>query len=201
MIRQRISLRTPLLAYAVRALTIVLALALLWYGLMVVLLAVKVSPHTVNSLSGYRTLYNDVASLTRGDFTTTVRLIVGFGGLLLFIVFLYLAFQELPRPYLARRDVTLERAEHGRTIVEPRAFERVAEAAALEHPDVTSASGRLGDGELNLNISSRRPRTLAALLQDVQQRVSTSLDRHELPHLAVNVTVTGYDSTTRRELS
>ena len=46
MIRQRINLRTPVLAYVVRVLTVVLGLGLFWYGLMVVLLAVKVSPDT-----------------------------------------------------------------------------------------------------------------------------------------------------------
>ena len=64
MTRQRINLRTPLLAYVVRALTLLLGVVLVWYGLMVVLLAVKASPHTVNSISAYRTLYHDAAGLT-----------------------------------------------------------------------------------------------------------------------------------------
>jgi hypothetical protein len=67
MIRQRINLRTPALAYLVRLLTALLALALFWYGLMVVLLAVKVSGHTVNELSAYRTLYHDAADVTSSD--------------------------------------------------------------------------------------------------------------------------------------
>ena len=49
MIRQRVNLRRPGLGHLVALLTIVLALGLVWYGLMVVLLAVKVSTHTVNS--------------------------------------------------------------------------------------------------------------------------------------------------------
>ena len=72
--RQRVNLRTPIFGHLVAGLTIVLALLLLWYGLMVVLLAVKVSPHTVNSLSAYRTLYNDAADLTRRDFTTLSKM-------------------------------------------------------------------------------------------------------------------------------
>src|SRR5581483_5874285 len=108
MTRRRINLRTPLLAYLVRVLTVVLGLTLFWYGLMLVLLAVKVSPHTVNSISAYRTLYDDAISLRASDFTTAVRLIAGFGGLLVFLICLYLATQELPRPYLTRTDVKLE---------------------------------------------------------------------------------------------
>ena len=65
MTRQRINLHTPAFGYIVAVLTLVLGALLLWYGLMVVLLAVKVSPHTVNSLSAYRTLYDDAVDLKR----------------------------------------------------------------------------------------------------------------------------------------
>jgi len=199
--RQRINLRTPLLAYLVRTLTLVLGLGLIWYGLMVVLLAVKVSPHTVNSISAYRTLYDDAISLKPSDFSTLVRLIAGFGGLIVFLVFIYLAFQELPRPYLARGEVALDEQERGKTIVKPRAIERVAELAAQGNPNVTAAAGRLGDQELSLNIGMRRASIAADTLTDVHQRVSADLERHQLPSLSVNVTLTGYDQKTRRELS
>jgi hypothetical protein len=199
--RQRINLRTPALAYAVRALTVVLALALLWYGLMGVLLAVKVSPHTVNSISAYRTLYHDAANLQHSDFTTAVRLIAGFAGLIVFLVCIYLAVQEFPRPYLARGDVDLEQGERGCTVITPRAIERVAEYAAQASPHVTGAGGRLGDQELNVDIDVRRASAAADALRDVRRRVGAELDRHQLPDLPVNVTLTGYDRKTRRELS
>jgi hypothetical protein len=201
MIRQRINLRAPGLAYLVRVLTIVPALALFWYGLMVVLLAVKVSPHTINSISAYRTLYNDAATLKSSDFTTAVRLIAGFGGLIAFLVFVYLAFRAWPRPYLARGEVALDQHERGATVVQPRAIERVAELAANANPEVTSAAGRLGDEVLDVNIAVRRASVAAATLGDVRQRVRAEIARHELPTLPVNVTLTGYDRQTRRELS
>ncbi len=200
MIRQRINLRTPLLAYVVRALTVVLALALLWYGLMVLLLAVKVSPHTVNAISAYRTLYNNAASLSQGDFTTVRRLIAGFAGLIAFVLFIYLALQELPRPYLARGEVSLEEHERGNTVIKPRAMERVAELAARGNANVTAASGRLGEQQLNVNIVVRRASSAAHTLGDVHTRICVELDRHQLPDLPVNVTLTGYDQKTRREL-
>ncbi len=201
MIRQRINLRTPRLAYAVRALTLLLGLALLWYGLMVVLLAVKVSPHTVNSLSAYRTLYDEAAGIRESDFTTRVRLIAGFGGLLAFLLFIYLARQEIPRPYLARGDVALDQHELGSTIIRPRAIERVAEYAACENGDVTRAAGRLGEDDLSVDIGVRRASTAADTLIDVHKRVAAALDHHQLPVLPVNVTLAGYDRTTTRELS
>jgi hypothetical protein len=185
----------------VRILTFLLGLALLWYGLMVVLLAVKVSPHTVNSLSAYRTLYDKAVGIRASDFTTAVRLIAGFGGLIAFLLFLYLALQEIPRLYLARGDVALEEREQGSTVVRPRAIERVAEYAACENRDVTGASGRLGDNELNVDIAVRRATTAADTLTDVHKRVAAALDHHQLPELPVNVTLTGYDRSTKRELS
>jgi hypothetical protein len=200
-IRQRVHLRTPALAYLVRLLTVVLGLALVWYGLMLVLLAAKVSPHTVNAISGYRSLYDDAAALTQNDFTTTVRWIAGVAGFLAFLLFAYLAVQELPRPYLARGDVGLAEDRRGTTVVKPRAIERVAELAARGNDEVASAAGRLGDHELNVAVGVRRAATAADTLRDIRTRVRSELHRHELPELPVHVTLTDYDRKTRRELS
>ncbi len=201
MTRQRLNLRTPVLGHLVAGLTIALALVLVWYGLMVVLLAVKVSAHTVNSLSGYRTLYHDVVDLQASDFTTLRRLIAGFAGLIAFLTFTFLAFKAWPRPYLARGDVTVDAARHGTTTVQARAIERVGEIAACANVDVSSARCRLGDEQLTVGIDARRASSVAATLRDVHERVHAALVRHELPGLAVNVTLTAYDRQTRRELS
>ncbi len=201
MIRQRIHLRTPVLAYLVRLITVVLGLALVWYGVMVILLSVKVAPHTVNSVSAYRTLYNDIARLKSSDFTTTVRLIAGFGGLLAFLLLFYLAWQELPRPYLTRSSLTLDDERHGQTTAKPRSVERVAEIAAQANPAVTSASGRLRDGELDVFIATSRASLAADTLTDVRRRVTSALDTHDLSEMPVSVTLTGYDRKTKRELS
>ena len=201
MIRQRVNLRTPVLAYVVRGLTVLLAVALVWYGLMVVLLAVKVSAHTVNEISAYRTLYHDAAGVKSSDFTTTSRLIAGFAGLLLFAACLYLALQAIPRPYLARGEFTVDEQDRGDTSVQPRAVERVAEIAARANRHVTGASGRLGDEHVDVQVHVRSARQVAETLLDVQRRVSLALQTHGLPALPVNVTLTGYDRQTTRELS
>jgi hypothetical protein len=200
-IRQRVNLRTPVLAYGVRVLTVLLALGLFWYGLMVVLLAVKVSAHTVNGISGYRSLYHDAAGLSSSDFTTGVRLIAGFAGVLVFVAGMYLAVQEIPRPYLARGAFTVGDRDRGDTVVQPRALERVAEIAAAANRDVTAVTGRLGDEYVDVNVHVRTARAAADTLRDVQRRVIAALDEHGLPSLPVNVTLTGYDRQTTRELS
>ena len=201
MIRQRIHLRTPALAYLVRLITALLGLAMIWYGAMVILLAVKVSPHTVNSISAYRTLYHDITGLTPSNFTTAVRLIAGFGGLLAFLVLIYLSLQELPRPYFARGPLTLQDEPAGQTTTKPRAVERLAEIAARGNAAVTTAAGRMGDEELNVSISTSRATLAADTLTDVRRRVKGALRAHDLTDLPVNVVLTGYDRKTKRELS
>ncbi len=203
MIRQRINLRTPLLAYVVRALTLLLAAGLVWYGLMVVLLAVKVSPHTVNSISAYRTLYDDAAGLTGSDFTTARRLIAGCIGFLVFLACSYLALQEFPRPYLARGPITVTggAADRGETRIQPRAVERAVEIAAAAVPEVSSAAGRLGHEQVDVLIHVRSARSVADTLRKVHIRTSDALNEHGLPSIPVNVTLTGYDRNTTRELS
>jgi len=200
--RQRISLRTPALAYVARIFAVVLALILVWYGLMLCLLAAKVSPTTVNSISAYRTVYDHAAKLGATDFTTSVRLIAGFAGLLAFVIFVFLALQELPRPHLTRAELDLTDDEgKGSLQVAPRAVERIAETAAAQQGDVSSASARLGDQELSVAITVRRATTVADTLRSVRQRIRDAMERHDLPVLAVNVTARGYDRKTRRELS
>jgi hypothetical protein len=200
-IRQRINLRTPLLAYVVRAMTLLLGFALVWYGLMVVLLAVKASPHTVNSISAYRTLYHDVAGLTASDFTTARRLIAGIAGFLVFLACGYLALQEFPRPYRARGAFTIGERDRGETTIQPRTVERVVEIAATANPGVTSAAGRLGDEEVAVHIHVRSARAVGETLRDVHARTRNALSEHGLPTMPVNVTLTGYDRNTTRELS
>jgi hypothetical protein len=199
--RQRVHLRTPALAYLIRLLTVIFGVALVWYGSMVILLAVKVSPHTVSQISAYRTLYDDIVNLTAGDFTTPVRLIAGFGGFLAFLILAFLALQELPRPYLTRGPVTIDQQPEGRTIARARSIERLAEIAAHSTHNVTTAAGRLSEDALTVNISVRRASLAAETLNTVQHKIRKALTQHQLPALPVNVTLTGYDRTTKRELS
>jgi hypothetical protein len=202
MLRQRVRSRGFALSHIVaRLLVIALALALLWYGAMVILLAFKVSPDTVDSISGYRTAYDYLTGLTPDDITSDVRLVVGLGGLAVFLLFGYLAWREIPRPYLARGDLQLSGGDRGAVDVNARAIERVAEQAALDHDGVADARGLYHDDALTLEIVARGARDVPATLSAVRERAAESLDRHDLPALPVNVTLTGLDRKNRRELA
>lgn len=183
------------------ALAVVFAGALVWYGLMLLLLALKLSPGVVDTISGYRTAFDFLVGLTPQDIGATTRLIAGVAGLLAFLLFGYGALKMLPRPRLARGSVTLADDEIGTVELRPRAAERIAEVAALENPAVSAAAGRLGDEELTVDLHVSRAREVAEAMRDVQRRVREAIERHGLPAQAVNVTLTGFDRATRRELS
>lgn len=199
--RQRVRERTSVLAVIGRIVPLVLALALIWYGAMLVLLAVKVSPSTVNQISGYRTAFDWLSGLTPAKVDgAQTRAIVAGAGVVAFLVFGFLAFKQLPRPYLARRDLPLTSDPHGEVNVEPRAVERLAEIAARAHPAVRDARGRYSVDDLSVDLDVRRARDLAGTLEEAQQRVADALEQHELPTMPVNITLSGYDRRHRREL-
>jgi hypothetical protein len=179
----------------------VLALVLVYYGAMLLALALKASPETINSISLYGSAYDTLAGIAPGDIDGQARLIAGISGLVALLVFGFLAIKGLPRPYLARSDLRLAAGDRGVTEISPRAIERAAESAALGQRAVRSARGRYGTEDLTVEVSVSRPREVADLLRDVQRRVRESLERHELPPLPVNVTLTGFEPKQQRELS
>jgi hypothetical protein len=84
---------------------------------MMVLLAVKVAPSTLDSLSGYRTAYDFLAGLQPDDISAKARAIIAAAGILRFLVLGYLALKQLPpRPYLARLDLELHSDERGEVV-------------------------------------------------------------------------------------
>jgi hypothetical protein len=194
MLRQRVRARSfPIARIAADAVVVLFALALIWGGVMVVLLAFKTSPDTVDRLSGYRTAYDWLANLGPGDIGESTRLITAIGGLAACLVFGVLAWRAVPRPYLARTDLRLAGDERGVVEVNPRTIERAAEIAALEHPAVGAAHARYATDDLTVDISASRADALAATLQDVHQRTRASLARHELPPVPVNITLVRFE--------
>ncbi|MBV8945350.1 MAG: hypothetical protein JO286_20490 [Solirubrobacterales bacterium] len=199
--RQRVRERSSILLLAGRLVALLLGAALVWYGLMTLLLAVKVSPATVNSLSGYRTAFNWITGLTPADVDgSSTRAIIAGAGVVAFLLFGYLAFKQLPRPYLARRDLPLFSDDRGEFKIEPRAVERLAEIAATRHPEVGDARSRYSVDDLSVDLTVRRARNVATTLRETQERVAEALADHELPTMPVNVTLTGYDRRDRREI-
>lgn len=200
--RQRLHLETSSLADAVgRGLVTLLGAAIAWYGLMVVLLAFKVSPATVNDISGYRTAFDWLTGLEPGDISSSDRVIVAIVAVVLALLAALLLWRAIPRPRLARRPLEVEETELGRTEVAPRAIERAVESAALEHPDVVGARARYDDDRIDLAVTACEATTLVETLREVEERAFDSLAVHQLGPAHVDVTLAGYDSPKRRELA
>jgi hypothetical protein len=194
MIRQRVNLRRAPWALLTRALAVVFAVVLIYGGALDALLALKVGQRSIERISGYHAAYTWLAGLSAASFTTAVSLIAGFGGLIVFLVFLFLAQQALPRPYFTRTEVGLE-STGGATLVRPRAVERIAEVAAQGSDHVIGVTGRLGATELNVDVGLDDYDDLVETLGDVRRRVGEDLERHHLLPMPVNVTLTGYEPT------
>lgn len=191
--------RSPLVLLGL-LLLVPVALALIWYGAMLVALAFKAPPETVNEISGYRDAYDFLASLEAGDVTGRVRLIASLAGLAAFVVFSFLAWKQVPRTYLARGELALSEGRRGTSTVEPRAVERAAEVAARAHPSISDAMGRYGEDGVEVDVDLKRVGDVAGTLREVQRRVGESLLRHDLPEVPVSVTLTGLERQRRREL-
>lgn len=194
MLRQRIRVERSTLVVLGQIVTVLISLALVWYGLVLGLMAIGVlAPDTANALTGYRSLFDELAALTEGDVDGIVRLFTGVGGLLAFLVLGWLALKQIPRPQLARGELLVAHDERGEVTLAPRAFERAAESAALEGDAVTGAAGRYGGDDVSVDITVDRALEVADTLRDVQRRVRLALSRHELPEVPVHVTVTRFD--------
>ncbi|MEJ7798692.1 MAG: hypothetical protein WKF42_09350 [Solirubrobacteraceae bacterium] len=200
MVRQRLRVRgSALSAVAGRVLVLLLAAALIWYGTMLVLLALKFSPQTVNELSGYRDVYDHLASVQAADISGSDRVVVAIVGLVVALAAGTLLWRGLPRPHLARGSLSLPATERGQTDVQPRALERAVEAAAGEHPAVVGARARYDDGTLALTITTRDAAGAVRTLREVRDRAHDSLTRHELDLSTVDVTLSGHEPQNRRE--
>lgn len=200
--RQRIKTRTSPVALIGRLVLILFSLALIWYGLMVVLLFAGVPTDTVDLISGYRTAYDFLSGLTPGSLDNTVVIILVASGLAAFLIFGFLAYKEVPRPYATRHRLDLVNDERGDVEVAPRAIERVAETAAFQNPAVSAAAGRYGESDLKVDVHVSEARDVLETLRDVQQKVTEALGAHELPPVPVGVTLTGFDQPQQhREIS
>jgi hypothetical protein len=195
MFRQRLRGRVSRLGVLGEIVVVVAALACLWYGLMVVLLSVKVSPGSVETIFDY------LAGLQPDDVDGRFRLIAGLSGLAVFLVCITLAWLALPRPYLARSELELTETREGTLTVEPRTIERAVEIKAKQHASVTAAAARYGSDELTVNIDAHRAQGSNDALAEVQQTAHETLHQHGLPDMPVSVTLAGFHRKTRRELN
>jgi hypothetical protein len=201
MLRQRLHLEGSSIAAGVtRFLAAVVGAAFVYYGAMLVMLALKVSPETVNDLCGYRTAFDYLAGLEAGDISSSDRLVVAIVALGVALIALLLLWRGLPRPHLARHGIELAETDLGTTDVQPRALERAVEHAALGHAAVVGARARYDDGGIALLITAGRASAVVGTLAEVRDLAHRSLETHQLKLEHVDVTLAGYKGNNGRDL-
>lgn len=200
--RQRLRVDSSMLSQTLgRILAVMFALALAYGGMVIGLLGIGFSAGTVESITGYRAVYDALTGITANDITSDERLIAGLAGLVAFTAFGLLAWRGLPRPYLARSSTRLADDDRGYVDVNPRALERAAEGAALSVPGVVDARGRHAGDRINLDITARGASRLPETLAAVREKARESLQAHGFPELAIDCTLTTLQRKNRRELA
>lgn len=183
-----------------RLVSAALGLGIAYYAALALLLALKVDPHTIDTISGYSAAYDRLARLEPGDATARTRLIAGLGGLGTFAVASWLALGLVPRPRVGAAPILLASDDLGHITVAPRAVETAARAAAMQHAAIDGAGARYADGHVEVSVALCRADAVGEALRDVDQAVHAALERCGLPAPTVRVTMTRYRPTTSREL-
>ena len=199
MFRQRLRGRVSRLGVLGEIVVVVAALACLWYGLMVVLLSVKVSPGSVETISGYRAIFDYLAGLQPDDVDGRFRLIAGLSGLAVFLVCITLgmarASSPLPRPLRPGADRDERGHARGRT-----AHDRARRRDQCQATRLGNRSGRslrfLTKSSPSIStLTGRRDRTMRS---QKCRKARRDPHRHGLPDMPVSVTLAGSHRKTRR---
>lgn len=198
--RQRLGLPSGILTSIGQRLMLLLGLALIWGGAVVVLLAAGVAPADVQSATGYRTVYDELAALGPARWDRTTAAVVAMAGVLVSVALLTLGWGQRITPHRARTELVLTDDALGTTTVHPRAIERAAEVAAARGAAVHAVRARLGDDELTVTIHARGADQLADTLRGAQQRVRSALQDAGTPQQTVRVVVTRFTAPSTRDL-
>lgn len=198
--RQRLGLPGGVLTTLGQKLMVLVGLALVWGGAVVVLLAAGVAPADVQTYTGWRTVYDELAALGPASWDDTTAIVVAVVGVVLFLVLLRLGWAQRITPHLARTDEVLRDDELGTVTVDPRAIERAAEIAAGRGAAVHAVRARLGEDELTVTIHARGADEIAETLRGAQQRVRAALQDTGTPEQSVRVVVTRFTAPSTRDL-
>lgn len=198
--RQRLGLPSGIRTTLGQKLMLPVGLLLLWGGVVVVLLAAGLAPADVQSSTGYRTVYDELAAVGPASWDSTTATVVAVAGVVLFLLLLALGWAQRITPHLARTDLVLADDDLGTVTVQPRAIERAAEVAAGRGAAVHAVRARLGEDELTITIHARGADELPDTLRGAHRRVTAALQDAGTPQKTVRVVVTRFTAPATRDL-
>ena len=198
--RQRLGLPSGVLTTVGQKLMLLVGLALIWGGAVVLLLAAGVAPADVQTFTGFRTVYDQLASVGPAGWDETTAAIIAVAGVVLFLLLLVLGWAQRITPHLARTDVVLTDDELGTVTVNPRAIERAAEVAAGRGAAVHAVRARLGEDEMTITIHASGADQIPDTLRGARERVQAALQDAGTPQQTVRVVVTRFTAPSTRDL-
>jgi hypothetical protein len=154
----------------------------------------------VQTYSGYRDVYDELAAVGPASWDDTTAAIVAVAGVVLFVVLVLLGWAQRITPHLARTDVVLTDDELGLVTVSPRAIERAAEVAAGRGAAVHAVRARLGEDGMTVTVHARGAAEIPDTLRGARDRVRTALQDAGTPQQTVRVVVTRFTAPSTREL-
>lgn len=198
--RQRLGLTHTWATTVGQKLMIVPAAALLYCGGVVLALGAGASPSDVDSVTGYRTVHDQLGALDPSAWSNSVVIAIAVAGVLGGALLAMLGWAQRVIPHVTRSAIVLRDEADGVTTVSPRAAERIVEMAA-RHDGVRAAKATLGEGDVHLVLNARRPELIPDVLEQTRARSTSALTRAGLTDLtAVRVTITRFTRPSKKEL-
>lgn len=198
--RRRAALPDGALTTVGQKLMVIPALAIAYSGIVLLALAGGASGAALERWTGAGWVYEQLSLVDPARWSQQMAIIVGVGALVGAVLLFTLGWAQRLVPHLTRREVELTHGELGETTVNPRAFERAVESAALEQASVRGARATFSDEGIQLQLHATATSTLPELLRETQQRARAALATAGLgDHIPVTVTVTRRSSLSRSE--
>ncbi len=198
--RRRAALPDGVLTTIGQKLMLIPALALVYGGVVLLALASGTSGDALDRWTGAQWVYDQLSLVDPARWSQQTAIMVGVSALVGALLLFALGWAQRLVPHLTRREVELAHGELGETTVNPRAFERAVESAALEQRMVRGAKATFGDDGIELQLHTTATSTLPDLVRETQRRARAALATAGLgDHIPVTVTVTRRSSLSRSE--
>lgn len=179
----------------------VIALGLIYGGVVALALAAGVSGRDLEQFTGAGWLQDELASIDLASWSQSTTIAVAIGGVVLAALCVRLAWAQRLVPQRTRLAHELETDGVGRTTVQPRAIERAAELASTEDPGVRAAKATLTADEITVHLHVRDAERLPDLLRAAKSRTTAALSAAGMADdVDVRLTVTRYSTPSRTEL-
>lgn len=176
---------------------IMLIIALLMVAIPVVMLLVAfgaISADLINQYTNYRGGLQALGNLQISDFTQQVRTIIAVASALVILIAFILLLRELTFGRRLARDVVVEDTPGQETVIKTSAVSSLVEGAARQagaEPSRVSLSSEGNAYNINCKINVPESGNFSEVSVRTRENIRSALDRYNVAHKEVEVTVQG----------